>query len=148
MKLVSLAIVSSIVVVISASSQKVTLPPAAIRTALPTPSPSAQLCYWDANQLASADVVPCFENSDAKVVSPCCLKGSNCLENNACWDGSTGITYQYGCTDPTYKDPHCPEKCGLDRSKSSISKYLVLPDVRYCEIFSANHGQPHPTGLA
>jgi hypothetical protein len=76
-----------------------------------TADTSPQLCYFGKNQVASADIIPCFEGGP---ISPCCMKGSNCLANNACWDPASGVSYQYGCTDKAYKDDKCPKKCGYD----------------------------------
>ncbi|KAF2494333.1 hypothetical protein BU16DRAFT_619463 [Lophium mytilinum] len=78
------------------------------------PSPS-QLCYYDVGKLASEEIIPCFEGSP---ISSCCMKASNCLADNACWDPASGATYQYGCTDSAYEDERCPWKCGFDTDAS------------------------------
>ncbi|KAH7395055.1 hypothetical protein DE146DRAFT_68518 [Phaeosphaeria sp. MPI-PUGE-AT-0046c] len=74
-------------------------------------------CYWSANKLAPDDYLPCYGSTTTAQYS-CCQAGDKCLEGNACYDQDTGVTYQYGCTDPTFKDPHCPQKCNLDLEKS------------------------------
>ncbi|OCK78846.1 hypothetical protein K432DRAFT_301106 [Lepidopterella palustris CBS 459.81] len=76
-----------------------------------------QLCYYDVGKLAGPEIIPCFEGGS---VSPCCKIGSTCLYDNSCYDATTGVTYQYGCTDSTYKDSNCPQKCDLDTGKDII----------------------------
>ncbi|KAF2813052.1 uncharacterized protein BDZ99DRAFT_568311 [Mytilinidion resinicola] len=74
-----------------------------------------KLCYYDEGKLAPAEIMPCFEGGP---VSSCCMEGSNCLADNACWDPASGATYQYGCTDSSYQDDKCPKKCGYDTEAS------------------------------
>lgn len=78
-----------------------------------TPQP----CYYDIDTLASDDLLPCYGSTISQHYS-CCRAGDKCLENNACYDVDTGVTYLYGCTDPTFRDPHCSSKCNLDTRKS------------------------------
>jgi hypothetical protein len=78
-----------------------------------TPHP----CYYDVNKPASDDILPCYPSTFSDHYT-CCKAGDKCLEDKACYDLDTGNTYQYGCTDPTFKDAHCPRKCELDTAKS------------------------------
>ncbi|KAF2708866.1 hypothetical protein K504DRAFT_290526 [Pleomassaria siparia CBS 279.74] len=75
-----------------------------------------QRCFYDKDQLAPDYIIPCYTGWGNAHFS-CCKVGNKCLEHNACYDSDTGNTYQYGCTDETYQDPSCPQKCDLDRSK-------------------------------
>lgn len=93
------------------------------------------LCYHDVNQLAPEYIVPCWPSNRMPHYS-CCKIGSKCLKHNACYDGATGVTYQYGCTDATYIDPSCPSKCGLNRQKS---KWVGMV---YCD---GTHNWPNTT---
>ncbi|KAF1846570.1 uncharacterized protein K460DRAFT_126303 [Cucurbitaria berberidis CBS 394.84] len=78
-----------------------------------TPHP----CYYDANKPASDDLIPCYPSTLSSHYS-CCRVGDKCLEQNACFDSDTQVTYQYGCTDASFQDPHCPQKCHLDTEES------------------------------
>ncbi|KAF2020024.1 hypothetical protein BU24DRAFT_131468 [Aaosphaeria arxii CBS 175.79] len=78
---------------------------------------SQQRCYSSAGELAPDYIIPCYTSWTADATF-CCKRGNVCLEHNACYDGATGITYQYGCTDESYADANCPKKCGLDTKKS------------------------------
>ncbi|KAF1955858.1 hypothetical protein CC80DRAFT_81283 [Byssothecium circinans] len=82
-----------------------------------------QMCYIDANQLAPDFIIPCWTSYSTPHYS-CCMVGDKCLHQNACYNLSTGITYEYGCTDPSYKDDNCPSKCNLDRKKSNWAGLL------------------------
>ncbi|OHF03036.1 hypothetical protein CORC01_01794 [Colletotrichum orchidophilum] len=75
-------------------------------------------CYFDAGYVGPTSLLPCLPaNETDNGVSWCCLAGHNCV-NQGCWEQRSGVTYQYGCNDPTYKDKNCPIKGGLDRAKS------------------------------
>ncbi|KAK1590314.1 uncharacterized protein LY79DRAFT_516187 [Colletotrichum navitas] len=75
-------------------------------------------CYYDAGLAGPRELLPCLPaNETDNGVSWCCMAGQFCV-NQACYDGKSGVTYQYGCNDPTYKDKNCPVKGGLDRAKS------------------------------
>ncbi|KAK2015938.1 hypothetical protein LZ32DRAFT_656002 [Colletotrichum eremochloae] len=75
-------------------------------------------CYFDAGLVGPKDLLPCLPaNETDNGFSWCCMAGHSCV-NQACYDGKSGMTYQYGCNDPTYKDKNCPVKGGLDRAKS------------------------------
>jgi hypothetical protein len=76
-----------------------------------------QQCYYDANKPAADDILPCYPSTFSSHYT-CCKAGDKCLEDKACYDLDTGNTYQYGCTDSTFTDPHCPQKCELDTEKS------------------------------
>ncbi|GKT51540.1 uncharacterized protein ColSpa_11721 [Colletotrichum spaethianum] len=90
-------------------------------------------CYFDAGYVGPQSLLPCLPgNSTDSGYSWCCMAGQNCL-NQACYDAKTGMTYQYGCNDPTYKDKNCPVKGGLDRAKS--------PWVGLVQCLNANEGQ-------
>ncbi|KZL81523.1 hypothetical protein CI238_10118 [Colletotrichum incanum] len=76
-------------------------------------------CYFDAGHVGPKSLLPCLPANDTESgYSWCCMAGHNCV-NQACYDGKTGMTYQYGCNDPTYKDKNCPVKGGLDTAKSA-----------------------------
>ena len=83
------------------------------RTVARTPHP----CYYDVDKLASDSVIPCYPSTFSSHYS-CCHVGDKCLEENACHNVELGVTYLYGCTDPSFKDSHCPQKCKLDTDKS------------------------------
>ncbi|KAF2188259.1 hypothetical protein K469DRAFT_703756 [Zopfia rhizophila CBS 207.26] len=68
--------------------------------------------------LAPDYIIPCYTNW-GDPFSSCCKVGNVCLGKNACYDQTTGITYQYGCTDRMYRDPNCPQKCDLSRKDSN-----------------------------
>ncbi|OLN81072.1 hypothetical protein CCHL11_09395 [Colletotrichum chlorophyti] len=90
-------------------------------------------CYFDAGYVGPRSLLPCLSKNETETgVSWCCMAGHNCV-NNACYDAKSGMTYQYGCNDPTYKDPHCPIKGGLDRAKS--------PWVGLVQCSTTNEGQ-------
>ncbi|KAF9880103.1 hypothetical protein CkaCkLH20_02057 [Colletotrichum karsti] len=82
-------------------------------------------CYYAKDSPAHPSLVPCLPESDGlakqdgdKYASSfCCFAGDNCIVQ-ACWDNTTGVTYQYGCNDPTYEHNNCPPKGGLDMGKS------------------------------
>ncbi|KAF1919793.1 hypothetical protein BDU57DRAFT_153240 [Ampelomyces quisqualis] len=74
-------------------------------------------CYYDANALAADDFLPCYTTTTSTHY-PCCRAGDKCLENNACYDADSGVTYQFGCTDATFSSASCPRKCGLSTAKS------------------------------
>ncbi|CAI0654042.1 hypothetical protein COL154_010458 [Colletotrichum chrysophilum] len=82
-------------------------------------------CYYAKDSPAHPSLVPCLtENDDGSrsqgkdyASSWCCFAGDNCI-SQACWDNTTGVTYQYGCNDPTYEHNNCPPKGGLDMGKS------------------------------
>ncbi|KAF4774275.1 hypothetical protein HER10_EVM0011079 [Colletotrichum scovillei] len=72
-------------------------------------------CYFDAGYVGPPNLLPCLPANETKNgFSWCCLAGDFCV-NQACWDRPSGVTYQYGCNDPTYKDESCPLKGDLDR---------------------------------
>jgi hypothetical protein len=75
-----------------------------------------QECYFGpgASNRGPSNLVPCGSTG----ISTCCLLGDTCLSGNACFNYATGVTYQYGCSDITYKDPSCPFKCGVDTGMS------------------------------
>ncbi|KAF2487551.1 hypothetical protein BDY17DRAFT_13404 [Neohortaea acidophila] len=87
-------------------------------------------CYWAAGPQyrlpESAGVVPCDENG----YSACCKLGDICLAGNACYNFETDDTYQYGCSDPSYKDPSCPFKCDWN---PDASPWVAL---EYCPSFN------------
>ncbi|KAK2037155.1 hypothetical protein LZ31DRAFT_186834 [Colletotrichum somersetense] len=75
-------------------------------------------CYFDVGLVGPESLLPCLPaNETENGVSWCCMAGQYCV-NQACYDGKSGVTYQYGCNDPTYKDKNCPVKGGLDRARS------------------------------
>lgn len=78
---------------------------------------SQQRCYYDVGKLAPENIIPCYPSTFSDQYS-CCKVGNKCLRHNACYDDATGVTYQYGCTDPTFQDEHCPKKCSLSTDKS------------------------------
>tara|TARA_R110002003_G_scaffold96_30_gene7672 strand:+ start:23320 stop:24384 length:1065 start_codon:yes stop_codon:yes gene_type:complete len=78
-----------------------------------TPHP----CFYSAYELASDELLPCYGSTFSEHYS-CCRNGDKCLEHGACFDADTDVTYQYGCTDSSFKDIHCPRKCSLDVAKS------------------------------
>ncbi|KAL2044752.1 hypothetical protein N7G274_002527 [Stereocaulon virgatum] len=63
-------------------------------------------CYLN-NGATSAALGPC---NVTEGVSLCCATGDNCLTNGLCAT-STGVIYQGGCTDSTYKATICPKFC-------------------------------------
>ncbi|KAK1624407.1 hypothetical protein BDP81DRAFT_330150 [Colletotrichum phormii] len=75
-------------------------------------------CYFDAGYVGPTSLLPCLPaNETDNGFSWCCLAGDSCV-NQACWNQPSGVTYQYGCNDPTYKDKSCPLKGDLDPAKS------------------------------
>lgn len=78
---------------------------------------SPQLCYYDTNKIAWKDIIPCYASTTQDDYA-CCKAGDKYLRHNACFSLDTGVTYQYGCTDSTFRDASCPQKCGLDTEKS------------------------------
>ncbi|KAF2734988.1 hypothetical protein EJ04DRAFT_226903 [Polyplosphaeria fusca] len=76
-----------------------------------------QRCYYDKDKLAGDYIIPCYGGESSAYA--CCKQGNKCLEDGACYDQDTGVTYQYGCTDSSYKDPSCPKKCGLNTESSN-----------------------------
>ncbi|KAK5107430.1 hypothetical protein LTR62_001291 [Meristemomyces frigidus] len=52
-------------------------------------------CYYDVNKRGPSPLIPCAPSGQ----STCCLLGDVCLSGNACFNYTTGNTYQYGCTD-------------------------------------------------
>ena len=99
---------------------------------------SPQLCYYAANKLASDDIIPCYTSTNPDTYS-CCKIGDTCLRRGACYNGNTGVTYQYGCTDSSYLDERCPPKCGLG---TEVSHWTGLV---YCN--GTNNGMPNNTWL-
>ena len=95
-------------------------------------------CYYDAGKLAPDDIVPCYTNPDAGQYA-CCKIGSKCLGHEACWDPLTQVTYQYGCTDHSYRNGRCPQKCSLDRELSHWSGLV------YCD---GKDGTPKDTWVS
>ncbi|WQF80751.1 hypothetical protein CDEST_05765 [Colletotrichum destructivum] len=90
-------------------------------------------CYFDAGYVGPQSLLPCLPANDTENgYSWCCMAGQNCV-NQACYDAKSGMTYQYGCNDPTYKDKNCPIKGGLDRAKS--------PWIGLVQCSNANEGQ-------
>jgi hypothetical protein len=83
---------------------------------------SPQLCYYDDNKLAMDEIIPCYTGIKTDHY-PCCKVNSMCLRNSACYDPISKVTYQYGCTDPTYQHESCPKKCNL---RSDVSKWTGL----------------------
>lgn len=89
-------------------------------------------CYFEAGYVGPQSLLPCLSaNETQNGVSWCCLAGHYCV-NQACYDASSGVTYQYGCNDPTYKDKNCPVKGGLDPGEQSrhflffLSFFIVI----------------------
>jgi hypothetical protein len=76
------------------------------------------LCYYAPGKRGPDDFIPCYTGRSDEPTY-CCKRGGKCTEQNSCWDLTTGVTFQYGCTDPTYKHSSCPRKCGLDTGTSS-----------------------------
>ena len=76
-----------------------------------------QNCYYGpgAGFRGPRELVACNTTS---TISACCLLGDTCLSGNACYNYATNNLYQYGCTDITYEDEACPQKCGWDPAKS------------------------------
>ena len=101
---------------------------------------NVNLCYFGPGEenRAFSDLVPCSGSG----TSACCLLGSVCLTGNACWDPTTGDTYQYGCTDITYTDQSCPSKCGFNTSKllsiihTSIDQLTIVQHVQIGSLWS------------
>lgn len=85
-----------------------------------------QECYFGPGSefRGPTNLVPCASTGS----SACCLLGDTCLSGNACYNGATGNTYQYGCTDITYTDSTCPYKCGFDPSEVHLSIRVDLTD--------------------
>ncbi|KAK0649967.1 hypothetical protein B0T16DRAFT_138743 [Cercophora newfieldiana] len=70
-------------------------------------------CYSAAGERLDGSFIPC--GNVAAGHQTCCGAGDNCLADNSCWGvhGSgygSSLTYQAGCTDPTYEDSSCPKK--------------------------------------
>jgi len=80
-------------------------------------SSAQQNCYYGpgAGFRGPRELVACNTTS---TISACCLLGDTCLSGNACYNYATNNLYQYGCTDITYEDEACPQKCGWDPAKS------------------------------
>ncbi|KAK1984684.1 hypothetical protein LZ30DRAFT_651165 [Colletotrichum cereale] len=90
-------------------------------------------CYFDAGLVGPEALLPCLPaNETDNGYSWCCMAGQSCV-NQACYDGKSGVTYQYGCNDPTYKDKNCPAKGGLDKAKS--------PWIGLVQCSNANEGE-------
>lgn len=85
-----------------------------------------QRCYYGPEQLADPEIIPCFPGTRDEVLH-CCKRGSHCLDEASCWDPETGVTYQYGCTDPKYEGDNCPAKCGLDTGKFEVERWQTRP---------------------
>lgn len=71
-----------------------------------------------AKKLDPAHFIPCGNAAYGHVT--CCGVGDNCLAQNACFGyHGTGygsaLTYQVGCTDPSYSHSSCPDKKGIDQ---------------------------------
>ncbi|KAF2655540.1 hypothetical protein K491DRAFT_758122 [Lophiostoma macrostomum CBS 122681] len=91
-----------------------------------------QLCYYDKNQLAPDYIIPCYTGSASDQPTYCCKEGSKCMEQSTCYDPPTGVSYQYGCTDPNYNDASCPKKCNLDTSKSNWVGLVLCDKTWFC----------------
>jgi len=76
-----------------------------------------QRCYYAAGKLASDEIIPCYTSHNPEVFS-CCQVGDVCLRRGACFNKETGVAYQYACTDPSYLDERCPEKCHVNPDRS------------------------------
>ena len=61
--------------------------PSTIRARTPHP------CYYQKDQIASDNWMPCYSSTFAKQYS-CCRAGDKCLDGSACYSMGTGVTYQ------------------------------------------------------
>uniref|UniRef100_L2FLI8 Uncharacterized protein n=1 Tax=Colletotrichum fructicola (strain Nara gc5) TaxID=1213859 RepID=L2FLI8_COLFN len=106
-------------------------------------------CYYAKDSPAHPSLVPCLtENDDGSrsqgkdyASSWCCFAGDNCV-SQACWDNTTGVTYQYGCNDPTYEHNNCPPKGGLDPGKSPWVGLVICNDTHnegFEKFWACNH---------
>lgn len=63
----------------------------------------------------SAEISPCGPVNATTAAVPCCTNGDACLTGGLCFftfslTGGSGY-YAAGCTDSSFKDPHCREIC-------------------------------------
>ncbi|CAI6331971.1 unnamed protein product [Periconia digitata] len=86
-----------------------------------TPSSTSTSCYTLNKQKAPSDslsYIPCNATAIANGEhSVCCASNDLCLENGLCKYNAGADArpfneyWRIGCTDPTYKDPSCPQQC-------------------------------------
>lgn len=68
-------------------------------------------CYFP-NRAIDLNSLPC--NSSAQLVgraSACCRANDACYESGACFQDWSGVMYRQSCTDPSFRDPACPQMC-------------------------------------
>lgn len=65
-------------------------------------------CYFPSGGVDSIGV-PC--NSTAGAQSACCNSYDACFSSGMCYTPLNGATYRRSCTDPTFADSSCPQKC-------------------------------------
>ncbi|KAK4560952.1 hypothetical protein LTR86_004907 [Recurvomyces mirabilis] len=92
---------------------------------LPVQTFAQNQCYYASGAKGPSNLVPCNPSGQ----SSCCLLGDICLSGNACYDFTTGDTYQYGCTDSNYQDSTCPYKCGWDSTRSPYTTLVYCSDI-------------------
>ncbi|KAI0098123.1 hypothetical protein F4776DRAFT_650824 [Hypoxylon sp. NC0597] len=68
-------------------------------------------CYFPNREIDTLSV-PCNgsaqQSGDA---SPCCRPNDACYESGACFQDWSGVMYRQSCTDPSFRDPACPQMC-------------------------------------
>jgi hypothetical protein len=80
---------------------------------------AASPCYLQNGNLANGDFQPCTNTQPSGSNRACCNLGKTppdiCLGGGLCqrMDATDGnfVIYAVGCTDPTGKDPVCPQYC-------------------------------------
>ncbi|KAI8625496.1 hypothetical protein F5Y19DRAFT_479603 [Xylariaceae sp. FL1651] len=73
-------------------------------------------CYYPDRSIDTRGL-PCNGSavqSGAATASACCLPNDACYDSGACFQDWSGVMYRQSCTDPTFRDPKCPQLCVED----------------------------------
>ncbi|KAM7194022.1 hypothetical protein V8F20_008118 [Naviculisporaceae sp. PSN 640] len=122
-------------------------------TSLPVAAQDRPKCYTTAgNLIRDPGVVPCNLNATASGEpgshSSCCneLTGDICLTTGLCLSLNaktpSGMLWLNGCTDPTWRDPACPQYCnppaGSSRDSPNPTLRACTPKTRCCAGYYQN----------
>jgi hypothetical protein len=97
-----------------------------ILTSLPLLTFSAQaknICYFPDAQTVDVNGYAC--NLTAQF-SSCCSRNDSCVAGGLCF-GNFGFLYRQSCTDPTFKDPSCPQACvNCEYNSSKTARWVGI----------------------
>ena len=94
-----------------------------VTASIPVHGATEPRCYFPDGSIDTAGYICNTAAAETGGVSACCVHDDACYESGTCFQDWSGVMYRQSCTDPSWRDPKCPQMC-LGKGQSEAMRAL------------------------